>query len=117
MARSGSSLNGRTFTPIVCALVCLVGCEPVRAETSPCNRVELERMFVPRFNAINHNIKEKQLQIDRMIATDATDGEIRMMTQELIRWRARRDTLAIDYILRMRRDDCPTSDPNPMRSR
>jgi hypothetical protein len=98
-------LRGGAFAPAVAAL--LAWSTPGLAQTSPCNRLELERNFTPRFNAINRHIREKQTSIDRLLATNAPDGEIKDMTRELIRWRAKRDNLAIEYILRMRREECP----------
>jgi hypothetical protein len=76
-----------------------------------CNHPEIEKKFTRQFQGINTQIHKLQEILDRKIRNPATpDGEIIVMTRELIAWRAKRDNLAIDYILRRRRDECP---PNP----
>lgn len=97
----------------------LLLCTPTFAQTAgPCNRQDMERNFIRQFQEINRNIRNKQALLERMITDpEASEHDIKEMTRELIFWRARRDNLAIDYILRARRDECPIPDLTQIRSR
>jgi hypothetical protein len=97
----------------VCLLALLLLIVPIpRVWADPnCNHPEIEKKFTRQFQGINTQIHKLQEILNRKIRDPVTpDNEIIEMTRELIAWRAKRDNLAIDYILRRRRDECP---PNP----
>lgn len=73
-----------------------------------CVRPEVEQSFRRQLWGINSRIKAKQRQLERMFADPTTSEEqIKIAAEELLSWKTRRDQLAIEYILRQRRDECP----------
>ncbi|MBC8122357.1 MAG: hypothetical protein H7Y22_11025 [Gemmatimonadaceae bacterium] len=70
----------------------------------------MERQFVQQFQVINRHIQSKQSELGRMIPDPVVSEEqIKSLSNEISTWRTKRDNVAIEYILvvrRMKRQDC-----------
>lgn len=96
----------------VCLLALLLVIIPgVEVWAEPiCKHPEIEKQFMRQFQEINRNIRLRQEVLEQKINDPlAPEKQIMKMTSDLIHWKAKRDTLAIDYILRIRRDHCPSN--------
>lgn len=107
-----------TFPNCLLALILGVATTTAAWAEPNCNHPEIEKQFIRQFQSINRNIHQRQEALERMLDDIASEEQIKEMTRDLIRWKAKRDTLAIDYILRRRRDDCPQNlDLSPLKSK
>ncbi|MBW4698675.1 MAG: hypothetical protein KME03_12415 [Aphanocapsa lilacina HA4352-LM1] len=89
-----------------CLVLLLGHALPVSAQHA-CNRSEFDQSFSRQFRTINTHIRTRQSQLEKMIADpSASEEQIKTMTSELISWKAKRDQVAIEYILRQRREEC-----------
>jgi len=81
-----------------------------------CKHPEIEKQFMRQFQEINRNIRMRQEILKQKINDPvAPEEQIMKIQLDLSHWKAKRDTLAIDYILRVRRDHCPpNSDLSPL---
>lgn len=102
-----------------CILALVLGMSPtaaVWAEPS-CHYPEIEKQFIPKLQEVNRNIRLRQELLEQKLNDPmASEAQIKEMNSDLSRWKAKRETLAIDYILRRRRDNCPLSpDLSPLK--
>ena len=80
---------------------------PLYAQSN-CNDPEQERNFLKQFRDINFKIAEKQNRLKQKLHDlGSTESQLKGLVKELSYWRMKREQLAIDYILRQRRVDCP----------